>query len=121
MKFTSIFILVLITSFIQSCDSKAQIIPQSFIGTWDRSESTCKDEVSLERIIISEKTVQYWESLGTVTSVSKVSNTEIEIKLSIKDEAEDKLESPHYQLNRARSKLTEVFADGSTFVRVRCE
>lgn len=121
MKFVSTLTVVLITLFIQSCDSNTQIIPQSFVGTWDASESTCTNDVSLERLIITAKTIQYWESLGAVISVSKVSDTEIDIIFSIKDEAEDRLENQRYQLDSARNKLTEKFADGSSFVRVRCE
>jgi hypothetical protein len=121
MKFTKLLVITTVLLLIQSCDTQDEIVPESFFGTWDGSLLKCADDVSLERLIITSKTIQYWESLGSVVSVKKVSGTEIVVSLSVKDDAEQKLESPRYQLNDARSKLTEVFSDGSIFDRVRCK
>lgn len=121
MKLSLLTVIALSTVMLQACNSKEPEFPQAFIGVWDDSQADCIRDISLERLIITAESIQYWESLGNIVKINKAMERDLEVDISVQGEGEEWFESTKYQLDGSTQNLTEFFEDGTTYKRVRCE
>lgn len=121
MKSSSLTVIALSVVLLQACDSKKPEFPNSFIGVWDNSQADCLRDISLERLTITAKSIQYWESLGTIVKINKALDNELEVDISMHGEGEKWFESTKYQLDNTKQNITEIFEDGTLYKRVKCQ
>ena len=63
-------------------------IPATFHGEWNARTSQCGTDLNDSRLRITKGTVQFYESLGSVTRVKRVRPNEILVSLSMSGEGE---------------------------------
>lgn len=105
---------------LQSKSSLLQF-PKLFQGTWDATEASCTKLYSDARLLVDSNSVGYWESYGQISKVDKANKKEFVAQFEMTGEGEEWVTTIHYRLSDSSNKLTEIFDDGSSFVRVRCQ
>lgn len=65
----------------------ADTMPAAFRGTWGYAQGDCRPGTELS-MVIGEKTIEFYESLGTITSISVESPTSVVIDLAMEGEGE---------------------------------
>lgn len=62
-------------------------MPAAFRGTWGYAEGDCSPGTELS-MVIGEKSIEFYESLGTITSIKVESPTSVVIDLAMEGEGE---------------------------------
>jgi len=102
--------------------TSAAAIPERFRGVWDSAEGTC-DPASELRLEIGAASIEFYESLGTVTGVTVESPRSILVDLAMEGEGERWERRNRYVLSDDGATLTpsEVGGPATTAIpRKRC-
>ena len=83
----------------------ASAIPQQFRGIWDYAQGNCNPASDL-RLDIGAVSIEFYESLGTVTGVTVESPTSILVELAMEGEGERWEQTTRYVLSDDGATLT---------------
>lgn len=100
----------------------ATAIPERFRGVWDNAEGSC-DPTSDLRLEIGAVSIEFYESLGTVTGVTVESPDSIVVDMAMEGEGERWTRRSRYVLSDDGATLTPSEVDGTVSVpisRKRC-
>ncbi|MXO73163.1 hypothetical protein [Alteraurantiacibacter buctensis] len=95
-------------------------IPAAFRGYWDAETGSCANW-SDAQLTIEARRVQFYESLGEVTSLSQPAPDTLVIDFTMSGEGDTWTEQATYRLLDGGQVLESSFGDGEAFRRKRCE
>lgn len=106
----------------QSAPSAAALteIPAAFRGYWDAETGQCANW-SDAQLTIEARRVQFYESLGEVTSLSQPAPDVLVIDFAMSGEGDTWTEQATYRLLEGGQVLESTFGDGEAFRRKRCD
>ena len=100
--------------------SKAQVIPDAFLGTWNEEPARCGTGIGHGGLTLEPARVRYYESGGPVRAVVVDGVREIAIVAAMSGEGLEWLGLLHVRLSADASRLVELSAPGAPVVRHRC-
>jgi hypothetical protein len=100
--------------------AQAAMVPADFQGRWAGSRAQCgvHHEASLT---VHEERVDFYESRGSVLSVTVARPLEIELELELTGEGQTWRAVTRFVLSKDKRTLTDVTNSRSPFARVRCD
>ena len=93
-------------------------VPAAFRGTWAGTEALCGEHSHPSRLVISDRTVRFYESVLEVARVEEIGPREINIVGTATGEGTTRPAEYHYSLDAAGDTLTDQ--GGGGMVRTRC-
>lgn len=93
-------------------------VPAAFHGTWAESEALCADRSHPSRLVISERTLRFYESVLEVARVEPIGPREINIVGTATGEGTTRPAEYHFSVDAAGATLTDQAGGG--MVRRRC-
>ena len=97
------------------------VIPQAFRGVWSANDICRKDEFDDSKLTITARDLQYYESGGSVISVTVRSARDIVVKAKFSGEDQSWTDKGEFRLSRNGNMLISVFRDRTSFARHRCK
>lgn len=99
-------------------------IPAAFRGVWDFAEGDCLPFSDL-RLEIGERSIEFYESLGTVRSIERSGDDAIMLDLAMEGEGERWTQETELQLTSGGERLLVLDPEspetGAEYPRKRCE
>ena len=96
-------------------------MPQAFQGEWRAELKDCGSTGDDSRLIVTDSTLQFWESSGPIHSVEVLSPREIELTVRLEGEGEAWDDRMRWRLSEDGNALTDVTVESSEpFTRWKC-
>jgi hypothetical protein len=116
-------VLAIITSIVLTGSAGAvqqvPTVPKQFRGEWNVKLNLCGTYDEDGRLVISERAISYYESIGPVRAVIVANPRDVVVIAQVRGEGETWLARHHLLLSNDLSILTEVFGSHSVS-RFRC-
>ncbi len=95
------------------------VFPVIYRGVWDTSAQKCALPHSPTRVEITQNSIAYWESKGTLSGITAQSPASIQLQLAMSGEGEKWYKNARFTF--FEGKITEHFQQDKSMTRVRCE
>jgi hypothetical protein len=95
-------------------------MPVEFRGEWNQKLRDCGTDLNDSRLVIGPHEINFYESEGPITSIQRVSPSEVRITVSLTGEGEGPWrQTIRFRLSGDKEALSDVTRN-EPFVRLRC-